>query len=143
MQLSLEFLDFERARPLAADLPTLQDELDGACPTHGSSGDSMCDLLAGSLRIPFGIVKQVRDLLSPTPPRSRTPRPQPPTRSAFSSTNSGRHGVGPVAAVELLCRHLEVATAPLAELACLLRCVVEGRGGHLEVAAQGTPGPQR
>ena len=100
VQLSLEFLDFER------DAPELPDAHD-----HGRDdprrvrrptsrpGDSMRDLVAGSLRIPLGIVKQVRDLLAdPTqiPDATRRRRrhvPRHPQRAR-------RHREGTVTAVD-------------------------------------------
>ncbi len=63
VKLSLQFLDFERDAP---DPPPLDaTELDDREPAPAdSNGDLFRDLLAGSLRMPLGLLRQIKDLLS-------------------------------------------------------------------------------
>ena len=62
VKLSLQFLDFERDAP---DPPPLDAaELDDREPAPAdSNGDFLHDLLAGSMRMPLGLLRQIRDLL--------------------------------------------------------------------------------
>ena len=130
VQLSLEFLDFERDAP-ELPIPTLDDELDGACPTDGSSGDSMRDLLAGSLRIPFGIVKQVRDLLAdPAQIPDATTAAADTLRAILNELGDTEKARSPLWTGRSLRRHLEVATAPLDET----RASARKLGGTLNTA---------
>ncbi len=130
VQLSLEFLDFERDAP-ALPIPTLEDELDGTCPTDGSSGDSMRDLLAGSLRIPFGIVKQVRDLLAdPAQIPDATTAAADTLRAILNELGDTEKARSPLWTGRSLRRHLEVATAPLDET----RASARKLGGTLNTA---------
>ncbi|MBI4884672.1 MAG: DUF1298 domain-containing protein [Actinobacteria bacterium] len=64
VQLSLQFLDFERE---AADPPAIDPELiaaaQAAADLEGPPPDLLRELLGGSLRLPLGLLKQIRDLL--------------------------------------------------------------------------------
>ncbi len=65
VELAVQYLDFERDAPEPDPLPprdTTDDEADHA--RGGDPADVLRDLVAGSLRLPIGIVKQVRDLLA-------------------------------------------------------------------------------
>lgn len=62
VQLSLQFFDFERDAPEPAPLTTNAENEDGTHHTVGA--DLWRDLLAGSLKVPVAVVKQVRDLLA-------------------------------------------------------------------------------
>lgn len=61
--LSLQFLDFEREAP---EPPPIDPELLGGTTTEAPepAGDVWRDLLAGSLRVPLGILRQVKELLA-------------------------------------------------------------------------------
>ncbi len=63
VELSLQYLDFERDAP---EPPVLapRDGDDADEPTANEPVDGLRDLVAGGLRLPIGIVKQVRDLLA-------------------------------------------------------------------------------
>ena len=116
VQLSLEFLDFERDAPELPMPTTPEDVDDGPAPADpapaircSTCSPVHCASRSGS--------SSRSGTCWPTPPRSPTPRPPPPTRSAPSSTSSatprrlghrcGRSG--------RLRRHLEVASAPFTE----------------------------
>lgn len=62
VQLSLQFFDFERDAPEPAPFDTDSDDRDHS---HSAmNADVWRDLLAGSLKVPVALVKQVRDLLA-------------------------------------------------------------------------------
>jgi WS/DGAT/MGAT family acyltransferase len=64
VQLSLEFLDFERDAPEPA-VPPLATDPDEVAHLDRSLSvpDVVRDLMAGSMRLPLGIIRQVRDML--------------------------------------------------------------------------------
>ncbi|MCU1359446.1 MAG: putative diacylglycerol acyltransferase, partial [Ilumatobacteraceae bacterium] len=64
VKLSLQFLDFERdaPEPPAVDPETIEPPIDA--PTANNNQDLLRDLLNGSLRMPLGIIRQIRDLLA-------------------------------------------------------------------------------
>ena len=64
VQLSLQFLDFERDAP---EPPALtEEEMAAASPPLSAQAqqDLVRELVAGSLRVPLGLLKQVKDLLA-------------------------------------------------------------------------------
>ncbi|MEY4174646.1 MAG: hypothetical protein RI900_1811, partial [Actinomycetota bacterium] len=63
VQLSLQFLDFERDAP---EPPPLEPEqfASAAAPSDPLPSDMLRDLLTGSLRMPIGLMRQIKDLLS-------------------------------------------------------------------------------
>lgn len=63
VQLSLQFLDFERDSP---EPPPLEPEqiAAAATPSEPPPTDMLRDLLTGSLRMPIGLMRQIKDLLS-------------------------------------------------------------------------------
>ena len=66
VELAVQYLDFERDAPEPDPLPP-SDATDDDAADHARGGDPadvLRDLVAGSLRLPIGIVKQVRDLLA-------------------------------------------------------------------------------
>ena len=65
VQLSLQFLDFERdaAEPAPLD-PEIIAAAQQAAEHDGGTPDLLMELLGGSLRLPLGLLKQIRDLLA-------------------------------------------------------------------------------
>ncbi len=61
VQLSLQFFDFERDAP---EPEPLVHDAEEAAASALLNGDLLRDLLAGSLKIPLSLVKQVRDLIA-------------------------------------------------------------------------------
>ncbi|MET0909509.1 MAG: wax ester/triacylglycerol synthase domain-containing protein [Ilumatobacteraceae bacterium] len=130
VQLSLEFLDFERDAP-ELPIPT-RDEIDLANEsTDQGSPDSMRDFVAGTLRIPLGIVRQIKDLLA-------DPGQIPDASSAAADTFRGivsqlgdtEKARSPLWTERSLRRHLEVASAPFTET----RAAARKLGGTLNTA---------
>lgn len=77
--MSLEFLDFERDAPEPPPLPRPDSPPASSAP---SGTDTVRDILAGGLRLPIGIVRQLRDLIA-------DPTQLPGTGSAAADTIRG------------------------------------------------------
>lgn len=130
VQLSLEFLDFERDAP-ELPIPSLTEVHDDRGPTDPDSGDSVRDLLVGSLRIPIGIVKQIRDLLAdPTQIPDATSAAADTFRAIISELGDTERARSPLWTERSLRRHLEVASAPFTET----RAAAHKLGGTLNTA---------
>ncbi len=128
VQLSLEFLDFERDAP-ELPMPTCVEEDEN--PVEADAGDSVRDLLAGSLRIPFGIVRQVRDLLAdPTQIPDATAAAADTLRAILNELGDTEKARSPLWTERSLRRHLEVASAPFDET----RAAARHLGGTLNIA---------
>ncbi len=116
VQLSLQFLDFERDAP---PLPPLDPDSIAAAterPPEATSADTVREILIGTLRLPIGIAKQVRDLLA-----DPVQIPQASTAAAntvrgiltqLSDTDKAR---SPLWTERSLRRHIETARAPFRE----------------------------
>ena len=63
VELSLQYLDFERDAPEPPPL-TIEDDRDGDDTMDAGSADMVRELITGGLRLPLGVVKQVRELLA-------------------------------------------------------------------------------
>ncbi|MCB0968681.1 MAG: hypothetical protein KDB37_17750, partial [Ilumatobacter sp.] len=61
VELSMQYLDFERDAP---EPPPLSVDSDPTPPPTADPADAVRDLIAGGMRIPMGIARQVRDLLA-------------------------------------------------------------------------------
>lgn len=114
VQLALEYVDFERDAPEPDPLPAPEpaDDHDG----HASAGDTLHELLAGTLRLPAAVARQMRGLLV-------DPRQIPEASAAavntvrgvltqLSETDKAR---SPLWTERSLRRHLEVVQAPFRE----------------------------
>jgi diacylglycerol O-acyltransferase / wax synthase len=72
VELSLQFLDFERDAPEPAPIhvpredaaDSSEDDDASAGPGDPSAADALRDVLAGGLRLPIGVARQVRELLA-------------------------------------------------------------------------------
>jgi diacylglycerol O-acyltransferase / wax synthase len=130
VQLSLEFLDLERdaAEP---PIPTHEEEHDDPRSADAATGDSLRDLLAGSLRIPIGIVRQVRELLAdPTQIPDATAAAADTFRAILNELGDTEKARSPLWTERSLRRHLEVASAPYTET----RASARKLGGTLNTA---------
>jgi diacylglycerol O-acyltransferase len=115
VELSMQYLDFERDAP---ELPPLHvdaddDADDAAPPADVSPSDAVREFVAGGLRIPIGIARQVRDLLAdPTSlpdASSAAARTFQGIVSQLSDTEASR---SPLWAARSLGRQVEVTRAP-------------------------------
>jgi WS/DGAT/MGAT family acyltransferase len=62
--LSLQFLDLERHAPEPPPLPSDHDDTVGATGPSPDPAEAMRELLAGSMRMPIGVLRQLRELLA-------------------------------------------------------------------------------
>ena len=99
VKLSLQFLDFERDAARAAAARSAARPADREPPSPDSNGDVLRDLLAGSLRMPLGLLRQIKDLLSDPTGHSRR-RFRRGRHRARGDEPTQRHRAGQVAAVD-------------------------------------------
>jgi diacylglycerol O-acyltransferase len=112
VQLALEYLDFARDAPGPAPLPEPEPP---STTDAGAAGDTLRELLAGGLRVPAALARQVRDLLA-------DPRQLPDAGTAAAETVRGvvaqlsetDRAKSPLWTARSLRRHLEVLQAPFA-----------------------------
>ena len=130
VQLSLEFLDFERdAAELPIPTPAEADDLAGSTD-HGSA-DGVRDMLAGTLRIPLGVVRQIKELLAdPTQIPDATTAAADTFRGILNQLGDTEKARSPLWTERSLRRHLEVASAPFTET----RASARHLGGTLNTA---------
>ena len=131
VQLSLAFLDFDRDAPEAPPLD--QDTTDAATEQASSAagGEVLRDLIAGSLRMPIGLLRQVRDLLSdPTQIPDAGSAAADTIRSVLSQLSDVEHARSPLWTQRSLKRQIETLRAPYTET----RDVARKLGGKLNTA---------
>ncbi|MEM1333109.1 MAG: wax ester/triacylglycerol synthase domain-containing protein [Actinomycetota bacterium] len=112
--LSLEYLDFERdaVPPPMPDAPADGDD----DADDQAAADQVRDLIAGSLRIPLGIAKQVKELLlDPTQIPAATEAAGNTLRGIVSQLSDTDAARSPLWTDRSTRRHLEVASAPFTE----------------------------
>jgi WS/DGAT/MGAT family acyltransferase len=111
VELSLQYLDFERdaAEPPAID-PVAVEHPE---PPQPSTTDMLKEFVAGSLRIPIGIVKQVRELLAdPTAIPDASTAAAKTLRGILSQLSDTDGARSPLWAQRSLHRRIETARAP-------------------------------
>ncbi len=130
VQLSLEFLDFERDAP-DLPIPTLTEADEFAATRDQGSVDTMRDLIAGTMRIPLGIVRQIKDLLAdPAQIPDATSAAADTFRGILNQLGDTEKARSPLWTERSLRRHLEVASAPFTET----RLAARQLGGTLNTA---------
>lgn len=132
VQLSLQFLDFERD---AAELPPIDPELIAAAAeaaTHeGPSPDLLRDLLTGSLRMPLGLLKQIKELLAdPTGIPEAGSAAADTVRGVMQQLGDTEAARSPLWTKRSLQRRMEVLRAPFDET----RAAAKRLGGTLNTA---------
>ncbi|MEO7397515.1 MAG: wax ester/triacylglycerol synthase domain-containing protein [Ilumatobacteraceae bacterium] len=130
VQLSLAFLDFDADAPepplLDADSVENQSE-----PSAMSGGDMLRDLLAGSLRMPLGMLRQVRGLIAdPTQIPGAGTAAAETVRSVISQLNDVDQARSPLWTQRSLRRRIETLRAPYTQT----RAVAKKLGGTLNTA---------
>lgn len=129
--LAMAYLDLERDAP-DPDLPDVPTPPD----TSGSDAeypgrDAMRDLITGSLRLPLGVVRQVRDLLAdPTQLPGATASLADTVRGVMSQLSEVDRARSPVWVRRSVRRHLEVLRAPFGDSKAAARRL----GGTLNTA---------
>lgn len=129
VQLSLEFFDFERDAPEPP--PIDPDTVDAAAAPDSSSVDAVREFLAGSIRLPVGVVRQVRELLAdPTQIPDASSAAADTLRGILSQLSDTEHARSPLWTQRSLRRRLEVARAPFHET----KAAAKRLGGTLNTA---------
>jgi diacylglycerol O-acyltransferase / wax synthase len=131
VKMSLQFLDFERDAPEPPPLdPVELTERDEATPAEWN-GDLLRDLLAGSLRMPIGLLRQIKDLLSdPTGIPGAGSAAADTVRGVMSQLNDTEQARSPLWTQRSLKRRMEVLQAPFGET----RAAAKRLGGTLNTA---------
>lgn len=131
VQLSLAFLDFDADAP---EPPPLDPDMISQATEQSSlvaSGEALRDLIAGSLRMPIGLFRQVRELLSdPTQIPEAGTAAADTIRSVLSQLSDVEHARSPLWTQRSLKRQVETLRAPYTET----RDVATRLGGKLNTA---------
>jgi diacylglycerol O-acyltransferase len=130
VKLSLQFLDFERDAPEPPPLDPRQDA-DREQAAADSSTDVLRDLLAGSLRMPLGLLRQIKDLLSdPTGIPGAGSAAADTVRGVMSQLNDTEQARSSLWVGRSLKRRMEVLQAPFDDT----RAAAKRLGGTLNTA---------
>jgi len=132
VKLSLQFLDFERDAP---EQPPIDPELIAAAAAasahEGPSPDLLRDLLTGSLRMPLGLLKQIKELLSdPTGIPDAGSAAADTVRGVMQQLGDTEVARSPLWTTRSLQRRMEVLQAPFDET----RAAAKRLGGTLNTA---------
>ncbi len=131
VMLSLQFLDFARDAPEPPPIdPTLND---GAThpPTAPSNQDVLRDLFSGSLRMPLGLLRQVKELLAdPTGIPMAGSAAADTIRGVLNQLGDTEQAKSPLWSARSLQRQMEVLRAPFDET----RAAAKRLGGTLNTA---------
>ena len=131
VKLSLQFLDFDRdaPEPRPVDLSQLDRPTDEPA-THGNQ-DLLRDLVAGSLRMPLGLIRQIRDLLAdPTGIPDAGNAAADTVRGVMSQLGDTERARSPLWTERSLQRRMEVLRAPFGET----KAAAKRLGGTLNTA---------
>ncbi|MEI7618861.1 MAG: wax ester/triacylglycerol synthase domain-containing protein [Actinomycetota bacterium] len=130
VKLSLEFLDFAADAPERP--PHNPDDIAAAREqAQPSSSETLRDLVAGSLRMPLGLLRQVRELLAdPTQLPEAGNAAADTIRGIISQLSDVEQAHSPIWTQRSLRRQIEVLQAPYAET----RAVAAKLGGKLNTA---------
>jgi WS/DGAT/MGAT family acyltransferase len=130
MKLSLQFLDFQRDAPDPPAIDRSETDGDDAPPTEANS-DVLRDILAGSLRMPIGLLRQIKDLLSdPTGIPGAGSAAADTVRGVMNQLSDTEQARSPLWKERSLRRRMEVLRAPFDET----RAAAKRLGGTLNTA---------
>jgi diacylglycerol O-acyltransferase / wax synthase len=130
VKLSLQFLDFQRNVPVPPPLDEVEMADREPAPAD-SNGDLFRDLLASSLRMPLGVLRQIRDLLSdPAGIPDAGSAAADTIRGVMSQLNDTEQARSPLWTQRSLKRRMEVLRAPFDET----RAAAKRLGGTLNTA---------
>jgi len=127
--MSLQFLDFERDAPEPAAIEP--DERVEPEPDPQANQDLLRDMIAGSLRVPLGLVRQIRDLLAdPTGIPDAGNAAADTIKGLISQLSDTEQAHSPLWTKRSLQRRIEVLRAPFDET----RAAARALGGTLNTA---------
>ena len=130
VKLSLQFLDFERDAPQPPPIDFAELD-DNPPPPRDSNNDVFHDLLAGSFRLPIGIMRQIRDLLSdPTGIPDASSAAADTVRGVVNQLGDTEQARSPLWTDRSLKRRMEVLRTPFAET----KAAAKRLGGTLNTA---------
>jgi diacylglycerol O-acyltransferase len=131
VQMSLQFLDFERDAP---ELPPIDPSVFDRDPepvNPQANHDLLRDLVAGSLRMPLGLLRQIRDLLAdPTGIPDASNAAADTVRGVMSQLGDTEQAHSPLWQQRSLQRRIEVLRAPFDET----KAAAKRLGGTLNTA---------
>ena len=127
--MSLQFLDFERDAPELADI--VPDEHAAPAPDPQANQDLLRDMIGGSLRVPLGLVRQIRDLIADPAGIPEAGNAAADTiRGLISQLGDTEQAHSPLWTKRSLQRRIEVLRAPFDET----RAAAKALGGTLNTA---------
>ncbi len=130
VKLSLQFLDFQRDAPDRPPPDPAEIADREPVPTE-ASGDLLRDLLSGSLRMPLGLLRQIKDLLSdPTGIPGAGSAAADTVRGVMNQLSDTEQARSPLWKQRSLRRRMEVLRAPFDET----RAAAKRLGGTLNTA---------
>jgi diacylglycerol O-acyltransferase / wax synthase len=132
VQLSLQFLDFERDAPEPAPLdPDLIAAAAEAAAAEAPSTDLWRDLLTGSMRMPLGLLKQIKELLAdPTGIPDAGSAAADTVRGVMQQLGDTQAAHSPLWTKRSLHRRMETLRAPFGDT----RAAAKRLGGTLNTA---------
>lgn len=131
VQLSLQFLDFARDAPEPPPVDPATTEQPSEEPTPPTGQDLLRDLFAGGLRLPLGLVRQVRELLAdPTGIPEAGSAAADTVRGVMSQLSDTERAHSPLWTERSLQRRMEVLRAPFGET----KAAAKRLGGTLNTA---------
>ena len=111
IQLSLEYLDFERDAPEPPPIVAVEEE--PPAPSPNIIAEVMRSMISGGLKVPIGMVRQMRDVLAdPTGPPQATLATAETVRNVLNQLGETDKARSPLWTERSLGRHVEVLRAP-------------------------------
>lgn len=131
VQMSLQFLDFDRDAPEPAPIDPATIERPDETATVQMNQDLVRDMLAGSLRFPLGLLRQIKELLAdPTGIPEAGNAAADTIRGVMNQLSDTEAAASPLWTKRSLHRRLEVLRAPFDET----RAAAKHLGGTLNTA---------
>ncbi|MCX6519170.1 MAG: WS/DGAT domain-containing protein [Actinobacteria bacterium] len=131
VQMSLQFLDFERDAPEPPPIDPASFERPEEPTSAQANQDLLRDMVAGSLRLPLGLIRQIKDLLAdPTGIPDAGNAAADTIRGVMSQLNDTEQAHSPLWTSRSLQRGMEVLRAPFDET----KAAAKKLGGTLNTA---------
>jgi WS/DGAT/MGAT family acyltransferase len=131
VQMSLQFLDFERDAPEPPPIDPASFERPEEPTSAQTNQDLLRDMVAGSLRLPLGLIRQIKDLLAdPTGIPDAGNAAADTIRGVMSQLNDTEQAHSPLWTARSLQRGMEVLRTPFDET----KAAAKKLGGTLNTA---------